>query len=210
MEEYIVKDGKKLRLGYTTGSCAAAAAKAAAYMLLTGREAPTVDLLTPKGIALTLPISSAAIGVSLNLSGIAAGAAAVGCAANMIGFAAASFRENRFGGLVAQGLGTSMLQMPNIIRRPVIWLPAILSSIILGPISTCLLRMPNNPTGSGMGTCGLVGPIGIYTAMPDGGARMWAGILLICFVIPAILTPILGEILRKMGWIKDGDMRLDV
>lgn len=111
------------------------------------------------GIALTLPISSAAIGVSLNLSGIAAGAAAVGCAANMVGFAVASFRENKTGGLVAQGLGTSMLQMPNIIRKPVIWLPAILASAILGPISTCVLGMTNNATGSGMGTCGLVGQI---------------------------------------------------
>ncbi len=165
------------------------------------------------GIALTLPISSAAIGVSLNLSGIAAGAAAVGCAANMIGFAAASFRENRFGGLVAQGLGTSMLQMPNIIRRPVIWLPAILSSIILGPISTCLLRMPNNPTGSGMGTCGLVGQIMAFQTMTQAGTSAGVAlvqILLMHILLPAILALGISEFMRKKGWIRQGDMRLDI
>lgn len=165
------------------------------------------------GIALTLPISSAAIGVSLNLSGIAAGAAAVGCAANMIGFAAASFRENRFGGLVAQGLGTSMLQMPNIIRRPVIWLPAILSSIILGPISTCLLRMPNNPTGSGMGTCGLVGQIMAFQTMTQAGTSAGVAlvqILLMHILLPAILALGISEFMRKKGWIRQGDMKLDI
>ena len=165
------------------------------------------------GIALTLPISSAAIGVSLNLSGIAAGAAVVGCAANMIGFAAASFRENRFGGLVAQGLGTSMLQMPNIIRRPVIWLPAILSSIILGPISTCLLRMPNNPTGSGMGTCGLVGQIMAFQTMTQAGTSAGVAlvqILLMHILLPAILALGISEFMRKKGWIRQGDMRLDI
>lgn len=165
------------------------------------------------GIALTLPISSAAIGVSLNLSGIAAGAAAVGCAANMIGFAAASFRENRFGGLVAQGLGTSMLQMPNIIRRPVIWLPAILSSIILGPISTCLLRMPNNPTGSGMGTCGLVGQIMAFQTMTQAGTSAGIAlvqILLMHILLPAILALGISEFMRKRGWIRQGDMKLDI
>lgn len=165
------------------------------------------------GIALTLPISSAAIGVSLNLSGIAAGAAAVGCAANMIGFAAASFRENRFGGLVAQGLGTSMLQMPNIIRRPVIWLPAILSSIILGPISTCLLRMPNNPTGSGMGTCGLVGQIMAFQTMTQAGTSAGVTlvqILLMHILLPAILALGISEFMRKKGWIREGDMKLDI
>lgn len=165
------------------------------------------------GIALTLPISSAAIGVSLNLSGIAAGAAAVGCAANMIGFAAASFRENRFGGLVAQGLGTSMLQMPNIIRRPVIWLPAILSSIILGPISTCLLRMPNNPTGSGMGTCGLVGQIMAFQTMTQAGTSAGVTlvqILLMHILLPAILALGISEFMRKKGWIRQGDMKLDI
>ena len=128
----------------------------------------------------------------------------------MVGFACLSFRENGWGGLLAQGLGTSMLQMGNIVKNPRIWIAPTVVSMITGPLSTLVFKLENIPAGSGMGTCGLVGPIGIYTAMPDGGARMWAGILLICFVIPAILTPILGEILRKMGWIKDGDMRLDV
>ena len=162
------------------------------------------------GIALTLPISSAAICIILSLDGIAGGAATAGCCAQMVGFACLSFRENGWGGLLAQGLGTSMLQMGNIVKNPRIWIAPTGVSMITGPLSTLVFKLENIPAGSGMGTCGLVGPIGIYTAMPDGGARMWAGILLICFVIPAILTPILGEILRKMGWIKDGDMRLDV
>ncbi len=165
------------------------------------------------GIALTLPISSAAIGISLSLSGIAAGAAAVGCAANMIGFAAASFRENRLGGFAAQGLGTSMLQMPNIIRRPVIWLPAILTSIILGPISTCLLQMPNNPTGSGMGTCGLVGQIMAFQTMTQAGTSPGSAmiqILLMHFVLPSLLAFWISEIMRKKGWIRKGDMKLDI
>lgn len=162
------------------------------------------------GVALTLPISSAAICAALGLTGLAGGAAVAGCCAQMVGFAVISFRENRWGGLVAQGLGTSMLQMGNIVKNPRIWIAPTVVSMITGPLSTLVFKLENIPAGSGMGTCGLVGPIGIYTAMPDGGARMWAGILLICFVIPAILTPILGEILRKMGWIKDGDMRLDV
>lgn len=162
------------------------------------------------GIALTLPISSAAICIMLSLDGIAGGAATAGCCAQMVGFACLSFRENGWGGLLAQGLGTSMLQMGNIVKNPRIWIAPTVVSMITGPLSTLVFKLENIPAGSGMGTCGLVGPIGIYTAMPDGGARMWAGILLICFVIPAILTPILGEILRKIGWIKDGDMRLDV
>ena len=155
------------------------------------------------GIALTLPISSAAIGVSLNLSGIAAGAAAVGCAANMVGFAVASFRENKTGGLVAQGLGTSMLQMPNIIRKPVIWLPAILASAILGPISTCVLGMTNNATGSGMGTCGLVGQIMAFQTMTGegmGAALVLLQILLMHVAAPAILALLFSELMRKKGW----------
>lgn len=165
------------------------------------------------GIALTLPISSAAIGVSLNLSGIAAGAAAVGCAANMVGFAVASYRENKIGGLVAQGLGTSMLQMPNIVRKPVIWLPAIITSIILGPISTCLLQMTNNATGSGMGTCGLVGQIMAFQTMTEagmGGMTALLQILLMHVIAPAILALLISEIMRKKGWIRTGDMKLDI
>ena len=162
------------------------------------------------GIALTLPISSAAICVMLTLDGIAGGAATAGCCAQMIGFAVMSFKENSWGGLLAQGLGTSMLQVPNIVKNPKVWIPPILTSLITGPLATCMFHLENIPAGSGMGTCGLVGPIGIITAMPDGGANMWIGIVLICFVLPAILTYIFGEILRKMGWIKEGDLKLDL
>ena len=165
------------------------------------------------GIALTLPISSAAIGVSLGLSGIAAGAAAVGCCANMVGFAAASYRENRFGGAVAQGLGTSMLQMPNIVRRPVIWLPAILASVILGPISTCLLKMTCNATGSGMGTCGLVGPIMTFQSMTEAGVSPAVTLLEIAvmqLIAPAVLAYLFSEGMRKFGWIREGDMKLSL
>ena len=165
------------------------------------------------GIALTLPISSAAIGISLGLNGIAAGAAAAGCCANMIGFAVASFRENKWGGLAAQGIGTSMLQMPNIIRKPVIWLPAIITSVITGPISTCLFKMVNNPTGSGMGTCGLVGQLMGYQAMTEAGVGPVSAVLQIIavhFLLPAALALIISEIMRKAGWIKPGDMKLDL
>lgn len=162
------------------------------------------------GIALTLPISSAAICIMLGLDGIAGGAATAGCCAQMIGFAVLSFRENGWGGLLAQGLGTSMLQMGNIVRNPKIWIAPTLASMITGPISTMVFRLENIPTGSGMGTCGLVGPIGVYTAMTGGGSSMWFGILLVCFLLPAILTLIFGEGLRKLGWIKEGDLKLDL
>jgi uncharacterized membrane protein len=165
------------------------------------------------GMILTLPISSAAVGVVLNLSGIAAGAATVGCCANMIGFAVASWRENKFGGLMAQGLGTSMLQVANIMRRPVIWLPAILTSAILGPVSTVVLGMTSNATGSGMGTAGLVGPIMAYETMVQGG--MSPGLVLVeiavmYFILPAALSLAFSEWFRKMGWIREGDMKLDL
>lgn len=162
------------------------------------------------GIALTLPISSAAICIMLGLDGIAGGAATAGCCAQMIGFAVLSFRENGWGGLLAQGLGTSMLQMGNIVKNPKIWIAPTLASVVTGPVSTMIFRLENIPAGSGMGTCGLVGPIGIYTAMPEGGASMWLGILLVCFVLPAVLTFLFGEILRKIGWIRDGDLKLDL
>lgn len=161
------------------------------------------------GIALTLPISSAAICIMLALDGLAGGAATAGCCAQMIGFAVMSYRENGVGGLLAQGLGTSMLQMGNIVKNPRIWIPPTLASMITGPIATCLFQMENIAAGSGMGTCGLVGPIGVYTAM-GGGSNMWVGILLICFVLPAILTAIFGELLRKLGWIHEGDLKLDL
>ena len=162
------------------------------------------------GIALTLPISSAAICIMLSLDGIAGGAATAGCCAQMIGFAVMSFKENSWGGLLAQGLGTSMLQVPNIVKNPKVWIPPILTSMITGPLATCIFRLENIPAGSGMGTCGLVGPIGVITAMPEGGSMMWIGILLLCFVLPVILTYIFSEVLRKMGWIKDGDLKLDL
>ena len=158
------------------------------------------------GMALTLPISSAALCIAIGLSGIAAGAATAGCCAQMVGFAVMSFKENRWGGLVSQGIGTSMLQMPNIIKNPLTWIPPTLAAAITGPIATCVFQLENVPIGAGMGTCGLVGPFGIITAMPDGGTRMWIGILLVCFILPALLTWIFGEIFRKLNWIKEGDL----
>lgn len=159
------------------------------------------------GVALTLPISSAAICIALTLDGLAGGAATAGCCAQMIGFAVLSFRENGVGGLLAQGLGTSMLQIGNIVKNPKIWIAPTLSSAITGPIATVIFQMTNIHTAAGMGTCGLVGPIGIYTSM-NGGAKMWLGILLICFVLPAVLTAVFGAILRKIGWIREGDLTL--
>mgnify|MGYP001498962090 CR=1 FL=1 len=161
------------------------------------------------GIALTLPISSAAICIMLGLNGLAGGAATAGCCAQMIGFAVLSYRENGVGGLLAQGLGTSMLQMGNIVKNPRIWIAPTLASMVTGPIATCVFHLENIDAGAGMGTCGLVGPIGVYTAM-GGGANMWLGILLICLVLPAVLTLVFGEILRKIEWIRLGDLKLDL
>lgn len=161
------------------------------------------------GAVLTLPISSAAICLAIGLGGVAGGAATAGCCAQMIGFAVLSFRENRWGGLLAQGLGTSMLQMGNIVKNPRIWIPPTLAAAITGPLATCVFHLENIPIGSGMGTCGLVGPIGIYTAMPDGGLNMWIGMLLVCFVLPALLSWLFGMILRKIGWIKEGDLKIE-
>lgn len=159
------------------------------------------------GILLTLPISSAAIAISLSLSGLAAGAATVGCCCQMIGFASMSFKENRWGGLLSQGLGTSMLQMPNIIRNPKIWLPPIISSAILGPVATVVYQMSNIPSGAGMGTSGLVGQIGTIEAMGNS-SQVWFAIGLLHFVLPALLTLVIAHIFRRKGWIKMGDMRL--
>ncbi len=177
------------------------------------------------GMALTLPISSAAICAAFGLTGLAGGAAVAGCCANMVGFAVLSFRENRWGGLVSQGLGTSMLQMGNIVKNPRIWLPAILASAITGPIATCLFRLEMNgpPVSSGMGTCGLVGQIGVWTgwlspsekAVANGaaaiapGAMDWIGLILISFVLPAVLCWLFGILFRRIGWIKEGDLNLD-
>ena len=163
------------------------------------------------GMILTLPISSAALGVILNLSGLAAGAATVGCCCNMVGFAVASYRENKVGGLLAQGIGTSMLQVPNIVKKPVIWLPAIISSAILGPVGTMVLHMTNNATGSGMGTAGLVGQIMTWQTMiqTESAQMVLIKILLIQFVLPAVVTLGVSEFMRKKDWIKMGDMKLE-
>ncbi len=164
------------------------------------------------GIILTLPISSAALGIILGLDGLAAGAATVGCCANMIGFAVASFKENKVNGLLAQGLGTSMLQIGNIMKKPIIWLPAIISSAILGPVSTMVLSMTNNATGSGMGTSGLVGQITTYQTMTatESPVIVLIKIAVLHFILPAILSFGISEFMRKKGWIKTGDMKLDV
>ena len=173
------------------------------------------------GVALTLPISSAAICAALGLTGLAGGAAVAGCCAQMIGFAVMSFPENRWGGLAAQGLGTSMLQMGNIVRNPRVWIPPTVASAITGPIATCIFRLQMNgaPVSSGMGTCGLVGQIGVYTGWVNdiaAGAKTavtgmdWLGLVLISFVLPAVLTWLIAIPLRKCGWIKEGDLTLDL
>lgn len=165
------------------------------------------------GMILTLPISSAAIGVSMGITGLAAGAATVGCCCNMVGFAVASYRENKMGGLIAQGVGTSMLQVPNIVKKPVIWIPAILSSAILGPIASAVFKMVSNPVGSGMGSAGFVGQISAYTSMVEGGMSSIPAlglILLMHFILPAAVTLAISEFMRKKEWIKLGDMKLDV
>lgn len=165
------------------------------------------------GMILTLPISSAALGVSMGLTGLAAGAATIGCCCQMVGFAVASYRENKFGGFIAQGIGTSMLQVPNILRRPLIWLPPIISSAILGPIASAVLHMVSTPIGSGMGSAGFVGQIAAYGAMLETGMSSKVAliqIIIMHFVLPAVVTPIFSEGMRKAGWIKDGDMKLEV
>ncbi len=173
------------------------------------------------GIALTLPISSAAICAALGLTGLAGGAAVAGCCAQMVGFACMSFKENKWGGLISQGIGTSMLQMGNIVKNPKIWIAPILTSAITGPIATCVFHLqmndPASAVASGMGTCGLVGQIGVYAgwvADVASGAKAsitgfdWLGLILICFVLPAVLTTAFGAWFRKIGWIKEGDLKL--
>ena len=191
------------------------------------------------GVVLTLPISSAAICAAVGISGgavlagvldgsismgvwnglaLAGGAATVGCCCNMLGFAVISYPDNGVGGLVAQGLGTSMLQVPNLMRKPVLWIPPVLTSAILGPVSTCIFQLRNNGAAisSGMGTAGLVGPIGIITGwsnMPEGyavGAFDWLGMILVCFVLPVLLSWAIGKFMRKKGWIKEGDLKVDL
>lgn len=191
------------------------------------------------GVVLTLPISSAAICAAVGISGgavlagvldgsismdvwnglaLAGGAATVGCCCNMLGFAVISYPDNGVGGLVAQGIGTSMLQVPNLMRKPILWIPPVLTSAILGPVSTCIFQLRNNGAAisSGMGTAGLVGPIGIITGwsnMPEGyavGAFDWLGMILVCFVLPVLLSWAIGKFMRKKGWIKEGDLKVDL
>ncbi len=173
------------------------------------------------GMALTLPISSAAICAALGLTGLAGGAAVAGCCAQMVGFAVMSFQENKWGGLLAQGIGTSMLQVANIVKNPLIWIPPTLASAITGPIATCIFRMEMNgdAVAAGMGTCGFVGQIGVYTGwlhdMAAGTKAVitsmdWIGLLLVCFVLPAILTPIIAYPMRKKGLIQENDLKLDL
>ena len=171
------------------------------------------------GIALTLPISSAAICAALGLTGLAGGAAVAGCCANMIGFAFLSFKENKWGGLVSQGIGTSMLQMPNIVKNPRIWLPAIITSAITGPLATCVFKMEMNgaAVASGMGTCGFVGQIGVYTGWLNDielGLKTnitsfdWLGLILISFILPAIISLVINTILKHLGLVNDKDFML--
>ncbi|MCR5230083.1 MAG: PTS sugar transporter subunit IIC [Solobacterium sp.] len=176
------------------------------------------------GIALTLPISSAAICSVLGLTGLAGGAAVAGCCAQMVGFAVMSFRENKWGGLVSQGIGTSMLQMANIVKNPRIWIAPIVTSAVTGPLATCLFHLEMNgaPINSGMGTCGFCGQIGIWTgwmapgeaALAKGAAAItptafdWTGLVLICFVLPAVICPLINQVCRRLGWVKDGDLKI--
>lgn len=164
------------------------------------------------GVILTLPISSAAIGVSMGINGLAAGAATIGCCCNMVGFAVISYRENKFGGLIAQGLGTSMLQVPNLVKKPILWLPPVISSAVLGPVASCVLKMVSNPVGSGMGSAGLVGQFMAYDSMVANGVSPAISILEIIaihFILPAVLTLAVAEGMRKLGLIKNGDLKLN-
>ncbi len=180
------------------------------------------------GMALTLPISSAAICAALSLTGAGAvenahglalaGAAAIaGCCAQMVGFAVMSFKENRFAGLLSQGLGTSMLQMPNIVRNPLVWLPPIIASAITGPLATCFFKLEMHGTAifSGMGTCGMLGPVGLILGWTNEGGQtpgisQWLGLILICFLLPALICLGLSELMRRLGWIKEGDLKLNL
>ena len=161
------------------------------------------------GMVLTLPISSAAVCAMIGISGIAGGAAVAGCCAQMVGFAVISFRENKWGGIVAQGIGTSMLQMGNIVKKPIVWLPATLAAAITGPVSTCLFKLECTGVSAGMGTCGLVGPIGVFTDMGFTPTSVF-GVVTVCLLLPAILSLAFSEIMRKLGYIEFGDLKLDL
>ena len=161
------------------------------------------------GIILTLPISSAAVCSMIGITGIAGGAAVAGCCAQMVGFAVASFRENKWGGVVAQGIGTSMLQMGNIVKKPIVWLPAIFAAAVTGPVSTCIFKLECTGVSAGMGTCGFVGPIGVFTDMSFTSTSVF-GVLTVCIILPAVLSFVFSEIMRKLGYIEFGDLKLDL
>ena len=211
-------------LAYVVAAPIGAAAKSVGLIIMWATEQQPflmgIVVSVVVGVALTLPISSAAICIALGLTGLAGGAAVAGCCAQMVGFAVMSFRENRWGGLVSQGLGTSMLQMGNIVKNPRVWIPPTVASAITGPIATCVFHLEMNgpPVSSGMGTCGLVGQIGVYTGwVNDIAAGLktavtpmdWIGLVLICFLFPALLSWAGGAFLRKIGWIREGDLTLD-
>ena len=215
--------GVLLALWWAPAIGAAASAVGTAIMWATELQPFFMGILVSVivGIALTLPISSAAICAALSLTGLAGGAAVAGCCAQMVGFAVMSFKENKWGGLFAQGIGTSMLQMGNIVRNPKIWIPPILASAVTGPIATCIFRFKMNgaAVASGMGTCGLVGQIGVYTGWINDIAEGtkaavtgmdWLGMILICFILPGVLTWAFAQPLRKMGWIKEEDLKLEL
>lgn len=215
--------GSLLSMWFAPAIGAAASAVGAAIMWATELQPFFMGIIISVivGIALTLPISSAAICAALGLTGLAGGAAVAGCCAQMVGFAVLSFKENKWGGLFAQGIGTSMLQMGNIVRNPKIWIPAILTSAITGPIATCVFKLQMNgaAVASGMGTCGLVGQIGVYTGWLNdiaAGTKNavtafdWIGLILISFILPGILTWLFGLFFRKIGWIKENDLKLDL
>lgn len=215
--------GVGLSLWWAPAIGAAASAVGGAIMWATDLQPFLMGLIVSVlvGVALTLPISSAAICAALGLTGLAGGAAVAGCCAQMIGFAVMSFRENGVGGLIAQGVGTSMLQMGNIVKNPRIWIPPTVAAAITGPLATCVfgLQMNGPAVASGMGTCGLVGQIGVYTGWvgdvaaglkPAVTAFDWLGLLLVCFILPAVLTWAIGLVLRRWGWIGQGDLKLDL
>lgn len=186
-------------------------------MIMTATELHTLPMsiiiAVVMGIALTLPISSAAIGIMLGLTGLAAGAATAGCTAQMVGFAVISFKENKWSGLLSQGLGTSMLQMPNIIRNWRIWIPSIVASAIIGPIATIIFKLENTAIGSGMGTSGFVGQFGTIEAMESlgySGVNIYGPIILIHFILPALISLAIAKLLRKIGWIKENDLKIDL
>ena len=217
----LVGTGLSIQLAPSIGN--AAAAVGGAIMWATELQPFFMGIIVSVlvGIALTLPISSAAICAALGLTGLAGGAAVAGCCANMVGFAVMSFRENRWGGLFAQGLGTSMLQIGNIVKNPKIWLPPILASAVTGPLATVVFqfRMDGAPVAAGMGTCGLVGQIGVYTGWLsdiEAGTKAavtpmdWIAMLLICFLLPGLISWAVGLFLRRIGWIREGDLKLDI